>query len=324
MTFKVSVIVPVYNVEKYLNKCLNSLVNQTLKGIQIIVVNDGTKDNSQKIIDDYVINYPDKVFSFIKVNGGLGDARNFGINYALADYIGFIDSDDYVELDMYEKLYQQALKTNSDIVTCNIQYEWENSKRKYILKGHKGLDEQTNKIMFLSPLFAWNKLYRKSLFVDAGILYPKQLWYEDIPVTIPLFALSKNISYVDQVLVHYVQRNNSIMSTNDNLKVYDIFEILELTKNRLLSLGLEYKFESEIEFIFIEQLLLFGAFRFYKSKYCNDLMIKSFSYIEKEFPMWRENIYIKTLPRNYQFYLKVLNQHNYWIFKLFVKYIRKN
>ena len=103
--YKVSVIVPVYGVEKYISKCLNSLVNQTLNDIEIIVVNDGTKDNSQKIIDEYVKKYPDKVKSFIKENGGQGSARNYGLKQATGEYIGYVDSDDYVELDMYEKLY---------------------------------------------------------------------------------------------------------------------------------------------------------------------------------------------------------------------------
>ena len=93
---KVSVIVPVYNVEKYLDKCLDSLVNQTLKDIEIIVVNDGTKDKSQKIIDKYVKDYPKLVKSYIKENGGLSSARNYGLKYAQGEYVGFVDSDDYV------------------------------------------------------------------------------------------------------------------------------------------------------------------------------------------------------------------------------------
>ena len=105
MKIKVSVIVPVYNVEKFIDKCLNSLVKQSLKEIEIIVVNDGTKDNSQKIIDKYVKKYPDKIKSYIKENGGQGSARNYGLKKASGEYIGYVDSDDFVEKDMYKKLY---------------------------------------------------------------------------------------------------------------------------------------------------------------------------------------------------------------------------
>ena len=105
---KVSIIVPVYGVEKYIDKCLDSLVKQSLKEIEVIVVNDGTKDNSQKIIDKYVKKYPDKIKSFIKENGGQGSARNYGLEKASGEYIGYVDSDDFIEKDMYKKLYNKA------------------------------------------------------------------------------------------------------------------------------------------------------------------------------------------------------------------------
>ena len=117
-SIKVSVIVPVYNVEAYLERCLDSLVKQTLEEMEIIVVNDGTKDNSQAIIDRYAAAYPQKVISLIKENGGLSDARNYGIPYAHGEYIGFVDSDDYLNVTMYQKLYDRAAETDSDIVFC--------------------------------------------------------------------------------------------------------------------------------------------------------------------------------------------------------------
>ena len=110
MKIKVSVIVPVYNVEKFIDKCLNSLVKQSLKEIEIIVVNDGSPDNSQKIIDKYVKKYPEKVQSFIKENGGQGSARNIGIVKAKGEYISFVDSDDWLDLDALEKMYSLAKK----------------------------------------------------------------------------------------------------------------------------------------------------------------------------------------------------------------------
>ena len=124
---KVSIIVPVYNVEKYLDKCLKSLVNQTLKDIEIIVVNDGTKDNSQKIVDKYVKKYPKLVKSYIKENGGLSSARNYGLKYVNGEFISFIDSDDWVRKDMFEKMYQKAKKEDLDIVICDSINVYENN-----------------------------------------------------------------------------------------------------------------------------------------------------------------------------------------------------
>ena len=121
MSVKVSVVVPVYNVEKYLDKCFNSLVKQTLKDIEIIVVNDGTKDNSQDIIDKYVKKYKN-IKAYKKTNGGLSSARNYGIKKCTGEYIAFLDSDDYVEYDMYEKLYNKAISEDFDITVCNVNY----------------------------------------------------------------------------------------------------------------------------------------------------------------------------------------------------------
>ena len=115
---KVSIIVPVYGVEEWLERCMESLVHQTLQDIEIIVVNDGSPDNSQEIIDRYVKEYPDLVQGHIKENGGLSDARNYGLQYATGEYIAFVDSDDYVDVTMYEKLYKKAIEEESDAVTC--------------------------------------------------------------------------------------------------------------------------------------------------------------------------------------------------------------
>ncbi len=115
---KVSVIVPIYNVEKYLRKSLDSLANQTINDYEVILVNDGSTDNSQSIIDEYVEKY--SVFKgFKKENGGMSSARNFGLKYAKGEYIAFVDSDDFVELNFLEKLYDKAKKDKSDVVICD-------------------------------------------------------------------------------------------------------------------------------------------------------------------------------------------------------------
>lgn len=316
---KVSIIVPVYNVEKYLRRCLDSLVMQTLSEIEIIVVNDGTKDNSQVIIDEFVQKYPNKVHSYIKENGGLGDARNFGLQFASAQYIGFIDSDDYVEHNMYELMYLKALQECADIVLCDIEYVWENSNQKLQVNGLKlieGTDIQ--KSAFLSPLFAWNKLYHRDLFMNSSIRYPMNLWYEDIPVTLPLFALANKIAYVNESMVHYVQRNSSIMATKNSLKMRDIFEILSKVYDFFEKNDLLIKFKDEIEYVYIEQLMLYGSFRFYRNKSGLNLISESIQIMKDFFPNWRKNQYIKVLHSKYQFYLSLLNRFTAPLFMLLI------
>ena len=116
---KVSIIVPVYNVENYLEKCLNSLVAQTLQEIEIVVVNDGSTDNSQAIIQDFQSRFPDKIKTFQKQNGGLSDARNFGLKHSSGEFIGFVDSDDYVSETMFEEMYTLAKVHQAQMVICN-------------------------------------------------------------------------------------------------------------------------------------------------------------------------------------------------------------
>ena len=142
---KVSIIVPFYNVENYIEKCLETLVNQTLKDIEIILVNDGSKDRSIDIVNKFLKQYPEKIVYLEKENGGLSDARNFGIPHAKGEYIEFLDSDDYVEKDMYENMYELAKKEDSDMVECDFYWEYPDKLKKdegIIYHGKKEMIEK--------------------------------------------------------------------------------------------------------------------------------------------------------------------------------------
>lgn len=320
MSVSVSVIVPVYNVEKYLDECLSSLVNQTLSELEIIVVNDGTKDNSQSIIDHYVKQYPNKVVSLIKENGGLGDARNYGIPYAKGEYIGFVDSDDIVHLEMVEKMFNKAKLEDSDLVLCDLEYFYETSSEKMVKEGLVQIENiDVNKTVFLSPLFAWNKLYRRSLFIESGLKYPIGLWYEDIPVTVPFFTLAKKISYVHETLIYYRQRSTSIMGSVDNPKVKDIFDIMHLCLNYFKDHNLLETYHDELEFLFLEHLMLNGGFRFLLSHKYKDYLAFSIDTLDLNFPHWRNNKYLFTLPRRYQIYIKYMHSFMIIPFSIYLK-----
>lgn len=320
MSVSVSVIVPVYNVEKYLDECLSSLVNQTLSELEIIVVNDGTKDNSQNIIDQYVKQFPNKVISLIKENGGLGDARNYGIPYAKGEYIGFVDSDDIVHHEMYEKMFNKAKLENSDLVLCDLEYFYETSSEKMVKEGLVQIENiDINKTVFLSPLFAWNKLYRRSLFIESELKYPIGLWYEDIPVTVPFFTLAKKISYVHETLIYYRQRSTSIMGSVDNPKVKDIFDIMHLCLSYFKDHNLLETYHDELEFLFIEHLMLNGGFRFLLSHKYSDYLAFSIDTLDLNFPHWRNNKYLFTLPRRYQIYIKYMHSFMIYPFSIYLK-----
>ena len=216
MKIKVSVIVPVYNVEKFIDKCLNSLVNQTLKEIEIIVVNDGSPDNSQKVIDEYVKKYPDKIKSFIKGNGGQGSARNMGIEKAVGEYISFVDSDDWLDLDTLEKMYFLAKKDKSDIVICDMVDHYS-----YYTIYHNCT--KYNSVFEVTPS-ACNKIFRKELIKDFRFL--SKLWYEDFDFTTKILFNTNKISNISEGLYHCNCGHESTMNNNNSKKNLDMITVI--------------------------------------------------------------------------------------------------
>ena len=223
----ISVIVPVYNVEKYIEKCLKSLVEQTLKNIEIIIVNDGSTDNSKKIISKFAEKYSNIKY-YEKTNGGLSSARNYGIKYANGEYVAFLDSDDYVEKNLYELMYKKALQENSDMVECDFIWEYY-GKNGDIVKTKKDKRKKfktLNQYVKNARVVAWNKLIKKQIIDDFNIRFPEGLIYEDIEFFYKLFPHLNKISYVNIYGIHYVQRNGSILNSNPE-KIGDIFKILD-------------------------------------------------------------------------------------------------
>ena len=220
---KISVIVPVYNVEKYIDKCLKSLTQQTLQDIEIIIVNDGTLDKSVEIIEKYVKENPSKIKYYEKENGGLSSARNYGLEYATGDYIAFLDSDDYVETNMYEEMYSLAKKENADMVECDFIWEWEYGKKIF----DKRREYKSKEEMMKKPrVVAWNKIYKREIINKYKIRFPEGLIYEDMEFFYKLLPHLNKISYINKYFVYYTQREDSI-TNKQTQKVEDIFKILD-------------------------------------------------------------------------------------------------
>jgi len=226
---KVSVIVPVYNVELYLEKCLLSLVNQTLQNIEIIVVNDGSIDHSQQIIEKFQQEYPQKIFAYTKENGGLSDARNFGIDRAKGKYIGFVDSDDYVSETMFEEMLNIAEEHQTEITICNIQKVDERGNVTQKLTQLPGFPEKIileENISVFSDIsyFACNKLFRRDLFKNRR--FRKRSYLEDIELIPQLVLDSKVIGFTPAYHYQYLERSQSI-SKMHTLKGLDILEAVK-------------------------------------------------------------------------------------------------
>lgn len=213
----VSVIVPVYNVENYLAKCLDSLVNQTLQDIEIIVVDDGSKDRSGLIIEEYAKNFSDKIKSFSKENGGLSDARNFGIERASGAYIGFVDSDDYVTETMFEEMLRLAEKHQAKMVICNIQKVDQDGKVTQKLTQIPNMSEKIeleDHFSVFSDLsyFACNKLFKKELFDRKR--FKKGVHFEDIQLIPQLLLECSVLAQTQNFHYQYLERTDSITKTH--------------------------------------------------------------------------------------------------------------
>jgi len=305
----VSLIVPVYNVEKYIDKCLDSLVNQTLKNIEIIVVNDGTKDNSQEIIDKYAKEYSN-VKSYIKENGGLSSARNFGLEHAKGKYIAFVDSDDWVELDMYEEMYTKAISNNFDMVVSDLKYVYPNKVFNAVSNIDKDLYGKETLKSYMTKIYpaAWNKLYKKELF-NTNIRFKLNVWFEDVEFIYRLYPYINSVGVVKKPLYNYLQREGAITSTFDK-RLYHYVEnwdgIVEFyKKNKLYK-----KYKEELEYSHIRYLFATFVKRLAnvkdKKEFDNGVGLV-IDKINKNYPNYKKNKYINKLNSK-SLYLKYFNK----------------
>lgn len=282
---KVSVIVPVYNVENYLEQCLYSLVNQTLKEIEIIIINDGSTDNSQNIIDEYKKNNLN-IKSFTQKNKGQATARNLGLKYCVGDYITYVDGDDYIELDMLEKLYKEVAGKKYDIVISDIIKE-ENGKS-YIFKNYWKVKKEINKNFMTSHMGPVARLYRREFLLNNNFTFLEGVIYEDLG-SIPMLGMYTNkIKYVDYAYYHYVVRNGSSMKQEKyTKKLEDIFKVMNNLSNKISK-----EYNEELEYLYIEHLLYSASLRFIKFNK-KDMLLKIKTIMRKKYPEYRKNVYYK-------------------------------
>ncbi len=242
----VSIIVPVYNVEKYLEKCLESIINQTLKNLEIICVNDGSTDNSLQILEDYA-KKDQRIKIINKKNRGSGAAKNTGMKNASGEYIGFVDSDDWVDLAMFEKLYDRAKSQKSDMVMCPIYiYDNVNQGSEYDLSYfnldcfNEDFDDafdytKTKEFFFKISVTPTNKIYRTKFLHDICAKFPEGLIFEDNPFFYKTFLNARNVSLIRDFLYFYrVNRSNSVMSKADK-KYFDVVKIQNISRTIFLS-----------------------------------------------------------------------------------------
>lgn len=254
----ISIIVPIYNVEKYLRKCLNSLVNQTMKNIEIILVNDASPDNSHKIMAEYEKRYKNIRCIYLNENQCLGGARNEGVAIAQGRYLTFVDSDDYLELNYCEKLYRAALVNDADMVYTSFKMVNENGdiigERNTYPRDFSGvIDENKRKGFINKPCYPWGKLFKRLLWLENKIEFPRHFRHEDAP-TIPLFLMyAQNCEFVSDTTYYYLKRPDSIFSSKNPIHYGDAQKTALLFQKRMKDRGFYSQFEKEIEHFVTER-----------------------------------------------------------------------
>ncbi len=312
---KYSIIIPIYNVEKHLSKCLDSLVNQTYSNLEIILVNDGTKDNSESIVLEYTKKY-DNIIYIKKENGGQGSARNLGLTKATGDYISFVDSDDYVEKNMYEVINDTLLKNKYDILIFDC-YEISADSKK-IVEMFKKMASDNIKNYIISPAGPWNKIYSNK-FIN-NIKFLENYIYEDLAVIPSLANYAKNIGYINKPLYNYIIHENSTMRQSEyNEKLLHIFYVLEHLSNLFIKESNYEKYKEEIEYIYIENLLHGAALRFLKYEEGINSLNKIVDIMKEKYPKYRQNKYFKKESFKYKIMCYLVMKKKYKLLKKLLK-----
>lgn len=321
----ISVIVPAYNVEKYISSCLNSLLNQTKKEIEIIVIDDGSTDNTLNILNEYKKNNPSKIHVVSQENQGLSITRNNGIKLSTGKYILFVDGDDEIDINLLKNLWDKLEEFPYDVIAFNVEVIYPNKKiivNPGITSDIKNFNLDSKK-KFLTDMYcmACNKIYKKDLFKDNTLLFTPNTWFEDVLLMHKLIPNITSLGYLDFPGYKYYQRENSITYTySDKLK--DINFVLEkileyYKKNDLYSI-----YKSELEYIYVRYMFATYIKRLAKTKNkqkFNDGILYSLNCVNKTFPNYKKNIYInKSGLKN--LYLKNFNN---FLAKI-IYYLEKN
>lgn len=318
--FKVSVIIPVYNTEKYLKDCLESVVNQTLQELEIILINDGSTDSSLSIMERYKEKYPERIQLLSKENGGQATARNMAIPLCHGEYIGFVDSDDYIEPTMYETMYKKALDTKADYVECdyvNVKINDRGEQERIADYGSRVREYTGKRDMFIDPMLApWNKIYRRELLQNSEVIFPEGLIYEDTAFCLKAISLVDKFAFVPEKFVVHFFRGTSTMNVNKSHKVADIFKVLKDVIIYYKKQRLYEEYREELEYIIVKILLCSSLKRIaeipdrrLRKRFCND----TWDMIQEYYPDYKNNQYMKDKSNIFR-YMKCVTGWNIGLF----------
>ena len=318
---KLSIIIPVYNTKKYIRKCLDSILNQNFEGLEIILVNDGSTDDTPEILREYEKKYPDKIIVIDKENGGQGSARNVGMKIAKGDYITFVDSDDYIKENMYQEMYDMATEGNYDIVVCGVEDVYEKNGACNVRSLFDKKDISVADAIVNSIPSVCNKIYRKTLFKQKKMLFDEHIGYEDFPYSMQLLMNAKRIGYIDKPFYEYVQRIKSSMHNENIIKNLDIIKGYEQIVEYAKKNNIYKKYDEEIHYLLLKEVYITTINRILRTN--NPLsekkkVIKQIKEYSKEAGL-RKTKYFKSLPKSFRITYYMIQMNLYSIITLLFK-----
>lgn len=317
----VSIVVPIYNVEQYLEKCVESICRQTYENLEIILVNDGSPDQCGQMCEEYA-KKDNRIKVIHKKNGGLSDARNSGVKLATGKYLLFVDSDDYIAKDLVEKTVTVAEKNNCDMVLYDYYYvEPDNVEiRSTIVPANKVISLEQEHTLLLAATSACAKLFNREFYVKANCPFPQGIYFEDLATTSIFFMRAKRVFYLKEPLYYYINRENSIMTgKNFEKSSHDKLVALEHILSAYKKEGKYEEYRQELEY------LVFANEYFEPSKVLalagedGEYLEKYRKYMYETFPDIHNNKYVKNMGKKDKIHLWILDHKQYWMMRLLSK-----
>lgn len=315
---KLSIIIPVYNVVKYLSKCIDSVIDESLDDYEIVLVNDGSTDSSPTICEEYAKRFPSLIHYVSTENGGLGAARNAALKIAEGEYVFFLDSDDYVPEGTVAEMLE-VLSGGHDIYVFDYDTVTEAGETLSFKAGcdKKGVFsfEEYPELMFAPPN-ACNKLWRKSLFEESGILYPSRVWFEDLSTSPVLYLYAKSIMHVEKNWYKYLQRPGSITNNTNPARNLEIIPAVDSIINGYKKRCCYEKYKDVIEYTALNHQVISSTTRICLTDAKHPALKELYRDFIAKFPEYRANPYVNTLPKKHKLLLFFVEHGMYGAFAL--------
>lgn len=324
-----SVVVPIYNVESCLVKCIESILRQTFQDFELLLIDDGSTDNSSNIAKGYAIKF-ENVTYIRQSNLGLGSARNTGLHSATGEYISFIDSDDYIDKNMFKEMLCYMEEKDLDVCICD--YERVDEKGQVKERHFEKIDSSTiytsnnNRELLLIDPAAWNKIYKRNLFILNDIEYPSKVWFEDLRTTMKILVHTQKVGYIDKPFYKYLIRYTSIMNTPNLERQYEIVDAMKDLISYFKTNDLFDFYYSELEFLCVQHVFIYGINRVIRINRRAEMISTFKKFVEINFPNFKKNKYLDLFTKKEKLFYLLIESNLYGLIALensIVKGVRK-